>query len=170
MGFLDSSAIGKQTQVTVLTPGFQARATLKSVGLIQTFINDDSKALFTLDDVSLFGLEAGNPALSVRLAELYVLKTEVHALCFPTLLSRDESGLLPRAEPLAVYTSHYCIQGNFHMGTDSSVSDFMEISKLSFVGASDAAIFPLFKAQSAVIQQVPLVYIHRSVVKIHHRI
>ncbi len=170
MSFLDASALMKQTQVTVLMGGFQARCILKSMGLIQTFLNDEQKALFSLDDVTLFGLEMGNPATSIRLAELHVRKAQIHLLAFPTALSREESGLLPRTETLAVYTSHFVIQGNFHMGTDSMVSDFMEISKSQFIGVSNLAIFPLFQAQTAVIQQAPMGFIYRDAVRMHHQI
>jgi hypothetical protein len=170
MGFLDASALMKQTQVTILTAGFQIRCTLRSMGLMQTFLNDEQKALFTLDDVTLFGLEMGNPATSIRLAELHIRKEQIHLIAFPTMLSRDESGLLPRTETLAVYTSHFVIQGSFHMGTDSLVSDFMEISKSQFIGVSNLAVFPLFQAQTAVVQQAPIGFIYRDAVRMHHQI
>jgi hypothetical protein len=168
MGFLEQSET-KQTPIVILTPGFQVEATLNSVGLMQTFLNDDTKAVFTLTDVTLYGLEQGNPAASVALDELFLRKDECHAVAFPEILPREESGLLPRTELMAAYTSHYVIQGDYHMGSDTFLSDYFDIAKSIFLGVTDAYMFPLFTAQAAVIQQAPLVYVSRRTVKMHHR-
>jgi len=85
------------------------------------------------------------------------------------MLDRDDTGLMPRTENLAVYTSHYCIQADFHMGSDALLADFISGSKIMFIGATNATFFPLFRTQVAIIQQAPLVFIHRDTVRMHHR-
>jgi hypothetical protein len=120
--------------------------------------------------VTLYGLESDNPAASISIPELIVRKDQCHALIFEQNLSRDESGLLPRAEPLALYTSHYAIQGHCHMGPEAYISDFIETSRALFIGATEVSIFPLFRPRTAVIQQAPTVFIHRSAVRMHHRV
>lgn len=169
MGFLEQSN-QRETQVTVLTAGFQATGTLVSVGLMQTFINDDTKATFSLHDVTLYGLERGNPATGAQISELYVRKDEVHALAFAEMLSRDESGLMAREEPLAAYTSHYVVQGNYHMGADALLGDFFDAVKTIYVGATNVHLFPLFAMQAQMVTQAPLVYVSRTLVKMHHKV
>ncbi|HVO71268.1 MAG TPA: hypothetical protein VMT24_14555 [Aggregatilineaceae bacterium] len=160
----------RDLRVVVLLPGFQARCVLQVYGMVQMFINDDQKAVFPLRDVTLHGLEAGNPAVSMRMEEMFVVKAHCHALAFDTMLSQEDTGLMARIERLVVYTSHYAIEGDFHMGKDMLVSDFIASSRSQFIGATNVNMFPLFQPQAAVVQQAPLVFIHRAVVQMHHLI
>jgi hypothetical protein len=168
MGFLDQSSLAKDHPLTVLLPGFQARCTFHTIGLLQTFLNDEQRGTFTLNDVTLHGLEAGNPAVSMNLPELVVRKDQCHTLAFQSEFSHEDTGLMPHTEQVVVYTSHYAIQGDFHMGADSRVADFIEASKSLFIGATNCYVFPLFQSQAAVIQQAPLIFIARNVVRMHH--
>lgn len=156
------------TNVTVLLPGFQARGQVAIVGMLQTFLNEEQKDTFSLHNVALYGLESGNPARSMQLDGLFVYKTACQVFAFDTMLSQEEAGLLPRTEQLAVYTSHYCIQGAFHMGPEALLAEFIASSRAQFVGASNAQIFPLFQPQAEMIGAAPLVFVHRDTVRMHH--
>ena len=170
MGFLDQASTMKEIPAVVLTAGFQAHCTMEVLGILQTFLNDEQKAVFALKDVTLYGLEAGNPARSMTLDELYVRKDVCHLIAFEQSFPQEETGLMPRIEQLAVYTSHFAIQGGFHMGSDSPLADFMESSKSQYVGVTDLQVFPLFQAQTAVIQQSPLAFVYRDAGVLHHRL
>lgn len=168
MGIFDQGSLTKQNPVTVLLPGFQVRCVLQSVGLMQTFLNDEMKPVLTLYRAAVLGLERGNPAMSMSLPELYVRKEQCHAIAFEQELSQEEAGLLPRGEPLALYTSDYVLQGKAHLGTEDRLHDFIAIGKSHFIGLTDVAIFPLFDLQTAMIQQAPLVFVYRDAVRMHH--
>lgn len=168
MSFVDQGSLTKQNPVTVLLPGFEVQCVLQSVGLMQTFLNDDLKPILTLRRAAVLGLERGNPAASMALPELYVRKSVCHAIAFETPLSQEETGLMPRVEALAIYTSHYVLQGKAHLGTEDHVHDFIASTKSHFIGLTDVAIFPLFELQAAMIQQAPLVFVYRDAVRMHH--
>lgn len=165
---LDQSQAGTTIPATVLTAGFQAQCTFSVMGMLQTFLNDDQKGVFTLHDVTLFGLEQGNPARSITTRDLFIGKQQCHLIAFQEIMSQEQTGLMPRIERLAVYTSHYVIQGDFHMGSDARPSDFIDTSRSQFVAATDVHIFPLFPAQTQVIQHAPLAYLHRTQARMHH--
>ncbi|NLX11931.1 MAG: hypothetical protein GXY36_19970 [Chloroflexi bacterium] len=169
MSFFGAAA-AKDVPATVLVEGFQIQAMIPTVGLIQMFLSDEQKPILTLKDATVYGLEAGNPVGSMRIAELLVRKDQCHAVIFHEMLSREDSALLPRAEPLAVYTSHYVVQGEYHMGSDAYITDFMLMATSMFIGAANVTIFPLFQPRTAMIQQAPLAYVHRSTVRMHHKI
>src|SRR5690606_34800202 len=95
MGIFDQSSLTKQNPATVLVPEFQIHCTLHSVGMMQTFLNDDLKPTLTLHEASMLGLRRGNPATSMSLPELYVRKDQCHALAFEQLFSQEETGLMP---------------------------------------------------------------------------
>lgn len=168
MGIFDQSSLTKQNPATVLVPEFQIHCTLHSVGMMQTFLNDDLKPTLTLHEASMLGLRRGNPATSMSLPELYVRKDQCHALAFEQLFSQEETGLMPRVEPLVLYTSDYVLQGKVHLGTEDRLHDFIATGKSYFIGMTDVAIFPLFELQTAMIQQAPLVYVYRDAVRMHH--
>ena len=168
MGFLGQTSNLKEMPVTVLMPGFQARCTLPVMGMVQTYLNDDQRGVFTLKDVTLHGLEAGNPAVSMQLESLFAPKEHCQAIAFEVLLDQDQSGLMAHTERMAVYTSHYVIQGDFHMGADNSVGDLVDAFRTFYLGATDVEFFPLFRSQAAVIQSAPLVYVFRKSVRMFH--
>lgn len=170
MGFLDGASTTKTFPATVLTQEFQARCMLNVIGLVQTFLNDEQRAVFPLQKAAVYGMERGNPATSMQIPELFVRKSMVHVIMFEQTFSSEDMGLMPRAERVAVYTSRYVIQGEFHMGTDALISDFIDASKAFFVGAMNVSVFPLFAPQAAVVHNAPLAYIHKDQVRMHHLI
>ncbi len=165
-----STSTTKDMPVTVLLAGFQARCTLPVIGAIQMFINDAQKLVITIKDATLNGLEVGNPAVSVAVPEVFIAKKACHLIGFEQMYSHDETGLMARGERLAVYTSHYVIQGTFHMGADALLADFMASNKAPFLGITDVDVFPLFQAQSAMVQHFPLAYIHQETALMHHHV
>lgn len=54
MGLFQQSALVKEFAVTILCAEFQAQGTLKVLGNVQTFINDEQKSVFALYNTSLF--------------------------------------------------------------------------------------------------------------------
>ena len=168
MGFLGQTSTTKAMPVTVLMPGFQARCTLPVMGMVQTFLNDDQRSVLLLKDVTLHGLETGNPAASMELEDLYATKEQCLVIAFETLLPQDQTGLMPHEERMAVYTSHYVIQGSFHMGVDAGVGDLVDGFRTTYIGATDVEFFPLFRPQAAVLHTSPLVYVHRKSVRMFH--
>jgi len=168
MSFFDQVSASKEIPATVLLEQFQARCTLSVIGMLQTFLNDEQKDVLSLHEVTIHGLDAGNPARSMKLEGLFVRKDACHAVAFDTMLSQEEVRLLPRTERLAVYTTRYVIQGDFHMGPDALISDFITSTRLRFVGATNVQFFSLFQPQAVMIQEAPLVYVHRDAVRMHH--
>ncbi len=169
MGMYQASTT-KDMPAVLLLAGFQARCTLPVIGAIQMFINDAQKSAFTLKDATLYGLESGNPAVSIAVPELFIAKPSCHLVGFEQSYSHEETGLMARGERLAVYTTHYVIQGTFHMGADALLNDFIVSNKAPFLGVTDVDVFPLFQAQSAMVQHFPLAYIHQNTALMHHRV
>jgi len=168
MGFFDQGTATKTVTVTVLLPGFEVRAELQVIGMLQAFLNDEQRGGFTLLNASVYGLEAGNPATSMQVDELHVRKDQCHLLAFEEQFTKEETGLLMRVERLVVYTPYYAVQGNFHLMGAAVLSEFMASSHRQFLAATGATIFPLFRPQSPMIQQAALAFMHRDVAHMHH--
>jgi hypothetical protein len=170
MSFFEQTSALKPMQATLLIPGYQLQGDLAVLGMLQTFLNDETKGTFTINNVTVHGLEPHNPAASMQIDELFVRKDQVLALAFAYEVSREETGLMPRTEKIAAYTSHYVVQGGFHMGADALVGDFIASSRAPFIGATDVTFFPLFHSRAAIIQSAPLAYVYAKAVRMHHLI
>jgi hypothetical protein len=168
MSFFEQASTLKAMPVTVLLPGFQVRCSLQVHGVVQVFLNDDQKSVFPLKQAAMYGLESGNPAASMQLDDLFVPKEQCHAIAFESMLPQEQTGLMPRTERIVVYTSHYAIQGDFHMGADTLVGELIDSVRVMFLGITDVQFFPLFRPQAALIQQAPLVYVYRRAVRMYH--
>ena len=168
MGIFDQSSLTKQNPATVLLSGFQVRCTLHSIGMMQTFLNDEPEAGSDAASGVRVGVAARQSGDEHVLAWLYVRKDQCHMIAFEQMFSQEETGLMPRVEALALYTSDYVLQGKVHLGTEDQIHDFIVAGKSYFIGMTDVAIFPLFELQTAMIQQAPLVFVYRNAVRMHH--
>lgn len=168
MSFLDQASTTQAIPVTVLLPGFQARAALTVLGVLQTFVNDEQKGVFALQQVALHGLEVGNPASSMELDSLFVPKDQCQVMAFDTMFPRDQIGLMPHVERIVAYTSHYAIEAEFHMGADAQPSDLLDSVRVMFLGVTNATFFPLFRSQAAIIQHAPLAFVYRRGMRMFH--
>jgi hypothetical protein len=156
--------------VTLLTDGFQTRAVMRCIGLLAIYLNDDSKPTFPLYNAELVGLDPTNPATRVVQEEAFFRKPMCHVIAFENIPGEGHVVLLPREEALVVYTSHYAIQGKFHLGPDDRVGEFMEVQLSQFVTISDVHIYPLFQPRTPMIAAAPLVMMHRSLVRMYHKV
>ncbi|HRE47834.1 MAG TPA: hypothetical protein PLD47_08915 [Aggregatilineales bacterium] len=152
--------------IAIFTAGFHYRAKLPTLGVFMTFLNDDQRPNLILREVEGIGVNASNPAAHLKTNELFVSKRACQAVALPTPPSGIQ--LLPRTEPLALYTSHYCIIGKFHMGPDAQVTDFSEAYLSMFIPATDARIYPLLDARPGLVDAAPYIFVHKSQVIAYH--
>jgi hypothetical protein len=154
--------------VTLFAANFQARGVLHSPGVLQTFLNDDQRSTVVIYNADVIGFESTNPAARVSVPELIVRKVSCQLIAFDRRPLPDQYTLLPRAEPAAVYTDQFLIEGNFHMGADSRLADFADTSLQQFIVASDARIYPLFQPRAALIGSAPMIALHKSSIRFYH--
>jgi hypothetical protein len=137
-------------------------------GRLTTFVNDDQKGVFALQQVALHGLEVGNPASSMELDSLFVPKDRCQAIAFDTTFPQEQVGLMPRALRMVAYTSHYAIEAEFHVGAEDYPSDLLDSVRVMFLGVTNATFFPLFRSQAAIIPHAPVAFVYRRAVEMYH--
>lgn len=155
--------------VTILNEAFQTRAVMRAIGLLTTYINDDSKSTVTVFNSESVGLDPSNPATRILQDEIIFRKQMCHFIAFESVPGEGHVVLLPREEALVMYTSHYAIQGKFHLGPDDRISDFIEVQLAQFVIITDAHIYPLFQPRVPMIAAAPLILLHRSNIRMYHK-
>ncbi len=156
--------------VTILNDSFQTRALMRAIGLLTTYMNDDSKPTFTVYNAEAVGFAPSNPATRIVQDEFIFRKPMVQMIAFESVPGDGHVVLLPREEALVVYTSHYAVQGKFHLGPDDRLSDFIEVMLAQFVIITDAHIYPLFQPRTPMIAAAPLVLLQRSHIRMYHKV
>jgi hypothetical protein len=155
--------------VTILNDSFQTRAVMRAIGLLTTYLNDDSKSTMTVFNGESVGLDPSNPATRIVQDEIVFRKVMCHFIAFESIPGDGHVVLLPREESLVMYTSRYAIHGKFHLGPDDRISDFIEVQLAQFVVITDAHIYPLFQPRTPMITAAPLVLLHRSNIRMYHK-
>ena len=156
--------------ITLFTANFQVRGAIHSPGVLQTFMNDEQRPTLVVYNADAIGFEATNPAARASVPELIVRKVACQVVAFDRRPSPDQYTLLPRAEPAAIYTDQFLIEGNFHMGADARLVDFADTSLQQFIIASDARIYPLFQPRAALVGGAPLVAVHKAEIRFYHAV
>lgn len=156
--------------VSIITSGFQARGKLHSMGILQTYLNDDQKTTLTLYGAEVIGYDPNNPATRITPEELVLRKAACSIIAFESRLPSEQWMLMPRTESLVIYTDHFAVQGKFHMGPDARLADFADAGLQQFIPASDAKIYPLFQPRAGLIQAAPVLGIQRTSICMYHKV
>ena len=154
--------------VTVFTALFQVRGKLRVAGILQTFLNDESKSSFSILDAEIITFDANSPALRMSQAEFVIMKQYADVIAFDQPPAQGAISFLPRTELLTVYTDRLAVKGKFYMGTESTINSFVTAAG-SFVAASDVAIYPIVPVNGGIVGEAPVVLFHRDAIRALHK-
>jgi hypothetical protein len=126
--------------VELLACCFQVSGRLTPLGDILSFLNDPQRATLVIEDAQATPLQAGWRAGQFSGPDMVVPKAEVQLVLVGDLQA-DELRLLPRIEQLVVYTDTFAVNGHFHTGSETPVSDLFYVSRGPFFPASDAQVY-----------------------------
>jgi hypothetical protein len=157
-----------EVRVAILTAAFQIRGTLRIIGTLQTYMNDDQKATLIIYGAEVTGVEASNPVRMTQ-PELIINKRAVQIILFEEMPPQGALTLLPRGESLVMYLDGFAAAGKFYMGQDARISDFADASLQQFLVITDMKVYPIQQVRSGLITNAPLGMIHKSVIRFYHQ-
>ncbi len=163
-----ASLATNEYRITVFTTAFQVRGLLRVPGVLQTYMNDVERPTISVFNAQMTGFDPNNPAGRINVPELIIRKTECGIIAFEDQIPSDSMKLLPRGEYLAVYTDRFIAEGEFHMGADSRLTDFIDISLQQFILAVNVKVYPLIQPRVTLVPFAPLVAIQKVSIKLYH--
>ncbi len=141
---------------------------LEPIGHLLDDLNDSSKTGFLLHDAHIAPLVADSDLRPFALQKVTVDKTDFHLIYLSDADNRDGLTLMKRTELMIVYTSRFVVRGNFHMGGETRLRDFADGLISTFLGASEATVYPLFQPSVAIPKNYPLLLINKRQIRLYH--
>lgn len=141
---------------------------LEPLGHLLDDFDDPVKTGFLMHDAHISPLVAGSGLQPFTLKQVTANKTDFHLVYLSEADHRDSLTLMKRTELVIVYTSRFVIRGNFHMGGESRLRDFVDGLSGTFLGASDVTLFPLFQPAVAIPKRYPLLLINKRQIRFYH--
>jgi len=141
---------------------------MEPVGPLLDDLNDPTKSGILLHDVQVVPLVAGSSQSSFALETATAQKSDFHLVYLSDPQDHDALNLMKRTEPLIIYTSHFVIRGNLHMGGETRVRDLADGLPSLFLAVSAVTIYPLFQPAITIPKSYSLLLINKTLVRLYH--
>jgi len=141
---------------------------LEPLGHLMDDLSDPSKTGFLMHDARIAPLVAGSSLGSFALKEVTATKADFHLVYLSDAEDREGLNLMKRKEPVIAYTSRFVVRGHFHMGGETRLRDFVDGITSTFLGISDATIYPLFEPSVDIPKSYPLLLINKNQIRLYH--
>ena len=141
---------------------------LEPLGHLFDDLNDSTKTGFLLHQAHIAPLVAGSSLRPFSLEQVTVNKADFHLLYLVNADDRESLSLMIRTEMVIVYTSRFVIRGQFHMGGETRLRDFVDGLSSTFLAVSDATVFPLFQPSVDIPKSYPLLLINKHLITLYH--
>jgi hypothetical protein len=154
--------------VRIYTSDLIFEGQLEPLGHLFDDLNDSSKSGFLLHQAHIAPLVAGSSLRPFALEQVTVNKANFHLLYLSDADDRESLSLMIRTEMAIVYTSCFVIRGQFHMGGETRLRDFVDGLSSTFLAVSDATVYPLFQPAVDIPKSYPLVLINKHLITLYH--
>jgi hypothetical protein len=155
--------------VTIFTSLFQIRGKLHVAGVLQTYMNDESKSTLPVADAEIVTFDANSPALHMSQPEFIIMKHDAEVILFDQPPAQGMISFLPRTEMIVAYTNRLAVRGKFYMGTDSTIGSFVGAIAGMFAVASDITVFPLVPVNGGIVGEAPVALISKAAFRALHK-
>jgi hypothetical protein len=154
--------------VRIYTSELTSEGQLEPLGHLLDDLNDPAKTGFLLHQAHIAPLVAGSALRPFSLEQVTVNKADLHLLYLADADDRESLSLMIRTEPVIVYTSRFVIRGQFHMGGETRLRDFVDGLSSVFLAASDVTVYPLFQPAVDIPKSYPLLFINKHLITLYH--
>ncbi|MBN1995658.1 MAG: hypothetical protein JW953_23425 [Anaerolineae bacterium] len=151
-----------QINAKIVLEKFLVEAKMKIVGNLDNTLNDERYNYITITDGIAMPWHQSNPLKPIKYTES-VLKIEELVLVYP-MQAEAQAAIqrMPRSEPAIIYAGDFAIHGNISMGGDMTLSTVLDAVNKRFLTLTEASIFPMTQASTAIPEEMPLVLLNRS--------
>jgi len=158
----------RQYPVRIYTSESILDGQLEPLGHLLDDLSDPTKTGFLLHNAQIRPLVQGSDLRPFALPQVTADKSDFHLIYLSDADDRDSLTLMVRTEMVIIYTSRFVVRGHFHMGGETRLRDFVDGLSATFLPASDAAVFPLFKPSIDIPKRYPLLLINKRQIRLYH--
>jgi hypothetical protein len=155
--------------VDIITAEFCLKGELRVKSVLQVLLNSDDFVAMPLFGVHVQAVDPDSTAAQLDLPEVALPKCSCHLIAFAERPPHSELPLKPNVIRAIVYTSHFAVRGNAHVGTVDRLTDVLENLVDYFLPVSEARLYPLIPMWATVPHAAKAVLIHRDHIRMLHR-
>lgn len=155
-------------RVEMFTHSFKIEGKLEPMGEVVNALNDRRRNYMPVHEATVTPIPASNPLSPFTVPELIISKQDI---VFVTLLDAadyEDMRLMANISILTVYTAHFVLRAEFHMGGEMRQRDFMDATTSDFIPVTKAQCFPLIPTKTALPDQRPFVVVNKQFVSMYH--
>lgn len=147
---------------------FVIDAKIKSVGILDTNLNNEAYNYVTLTDAVSTPWHQTNPIEQIDFAEGFVKIMEILLVCPVDPKIQKRIQLMPHSEQLVFYLERFAIRANLSMGSDMLLSGVLDSLDKRFLTVTDVSVFPMFPARSILPATMPIALLNRAKISHYH--
>ena len=147
---------------------FLIEANIKSVGALDTSMNNEAYNYLTINQVVSTPWYQSNPINQLDFEEGYLRITDV-LLVYPTdSKAQEKIQQMPHSKAIIFYLERFAVRGNLIMGSDMLISGVLDSLDKRFLAVTKASIFPMFPARTGLPPTMPIVLLNRAKISYYH--
>ena len=147
---------------------FLLDAKIRAVGVLDTNLNNEDYNYITVVDGVATPWYQTNPVKPIGYSEGYLKISDI-VMVYP--LNPDvqqKIQLMPNFERAVFYVGSFAIHANLIVGAGMSLSEAMEALPKRFLAATEVSLFPMFPANTALPDVMPIALLNRSRISHYH--
>ena len=152
----------------VVMDQFLIDANVKSVGALDTSMNNEAYSYLTITDVVSTPWYQSNPINQLDFTEGYLKLSDV-LLVYPTDPKAQENiQQMQHSEAIIFYLERFAVRANLSMGADMLISGVLDSLDKRFLVITEASVFPMFPARTSLPQNMPIALLNRAKISHYH--
>jgi hypothetical protein len=149
---------------------FLLEAKIRAVGVLDTSLNNEDYNYVTVVEAVATPWLQTNPIKPIGYPEGYLKISDI-VMVYPLESDvQQRIQLMPHSQRGVFYLGSFIIQGNLSVGADMGLSEAMESLLKRFLVATEVSLFPMFPANTALPDQMPVVLLNRAKIYQYHGI
>jgi hypothetical protein len=154
-------------KIEAITPQFLYRGKLQPRGELFTFLNDRRFLTYHFMETAFHPLMDGYRINTIKPEVINVKWTNLIYIALVDEADMECAQLMQFGRPVTFYTRDLAIRGNLRVNPDSHENDLIDETR-SFLGVSDATIFPLHPLAVTPTQRVPMLALNWQQIESYH--
>lgn len=157
----------KQYPLEILTEYYLMQCVVEPVGMLLTYLDAPDRENILLKNVTLTGLGLDSKVDIIKMKELWVQRKEIIAMRLDEADLEGGVQKLPALERLRIFMPRFVVQGTVTRGEDTRLGDMFEVMKGTWVGMSNAQIFPHTAMKSQVFREAPFMLLNKNRIRFY---
>lgn len=154
-------------KIEAISNQFLYRGNLQPRGEFLTFLNDRRFLTYHFTEAAFYPLMDGYRVNTIKLEAINVKWTDLIYIALRDEADVERVQLMQASRPVTFYTRDLAIRGNFHVNPDAHENDLLDETR-TFIGVSDAMIYPLRQLVAKPMQRVPLLALNWQRIESYH--